>query len=102
MMVKKFPHPSCVVLLISWFSQPVIFSFVLEHHNRISEASQSIEVLNSLVPVYCTIIIVVKDNKRCFHVLGIIDRGVSGIGLYVIPVAALEPSLATFKNRLVG
>ena len=102
MVVEELPHPDSVVSLIGWFSQPVILTLVLEHDHRFSEASQCVEVFDSLIPVHSTVFIVVKDNKWCFHLFCEINRGVSGVSLNVFPIAAFEPSLAALKDGLIG
>ncbi len=101
-MVEELPHSDGVVSLVFRLSQPVILAFVLEHDHRFSEASECVEVLDSLVPVHSTVFIVVEDNHRRFHVFCIVDRRVPSIGLNVIPITAFKPSLTAFKNRLVG
>jgi hypothetical protein len=98
MVVKKFPHPQGIVYLIGRLSQAMSFPFVLEHDHRLPEASQRIEILNSLVPLHSSIFVVHHNEKWCLHVFGMINGRIPDEIIEVIPIAIFGKSRATFKN----
>jgi len=101
-MIEEFSHPHCVVLLVGRFPEAMIFPLVLEHDHRFFQASEGVEVLNSLVPVYCSVFVIVEDNKRSCDVFGKINRRISCVSLNVFPVTAFKSSLAALEDRLIG
>ena len=100
--IEEMPHPQGVVALVGGFGQAVVFALVLEHHHRLLQTAERVEILDPLIEVHGPIFVVVQEQERRLDILGEIDRRVPHVGIQVFPIAAGEPALAALEDRLVG
>ena len=100
--VEKLAHTDGVIFLVWDLAETVVFPLVLEHHHGFAEPPQCIEIFDALVPVHGSVLVVVQDDRRGLDVFCIVDRRIACVGVEIFPEATGEPSLAAFKNRLVG
>ncbi len=100
--VEELAHAHRVVALVLRLRQTVVLTLVLQHHHRLAEPAQGVEVLDALIEVDRAVLVVVQDHERRRDLARLEDRRVAQIGVGLVEEVAGEAALAALEDRLVG
>ena len=101
-MVEELLETYCYILAVTAFAQVMCLSVILEHPDRLSEASQSHEHLYTLIPRYRSVLVIMHDQQRRLDAVGVENRGVGDIEFRRLPKVASDSALAHLILGLTG